>query len=103
MGDKNNVNTFKIREYTKENGKFKEGNPGKPKGAISYSKKLDEALKEIETEEGKSLFKRFIRRAFTNDKVLVAAMKKFVSDKSHTELETAEPIEIVIHRAKDES
>lgn len=100
MDNEKTENTVDIRD---EKGRFKEGNPGKPKGAISYSKKLDEALEEIETEEGKSLFKRFIKRAFINDKVLVAAMKKFVSDKSHTELETNEPVEIVIHRAKDES
>jgi len=103
MDNKNNVNTLEIRKYTDETGKFKEGNPGKPKGAISYSKKLDEALGEIETDKGKNLFKRFIERAFTSDKVLVAAMKKFVPDKSYNEIETTEPIEIVIHRAKDES
>ena len=60
---------------------------GKPKGAISYSKKLDEALNQIETLKGKNLFKRFIERAFITDKVLIAAMKKFVPDKQHTEVE----------------
>jgi len=80
------------------------GNPdGRPKGTKNYLTLLEEALKDVEDKNGNKLFKRFIERAFTNDKVLVAAMKKFVSDKQHTELETTEPIEIVIHRAKDES
>ena len=95
------------KQVRDEGGKFIKGispNPdGRPKGTKNYLTLLEEALKDVEDVKGNKLFKRFIERAFINDKVLVAAMKKFVSDKQHTELETTEPIEIVIHRAKDES
>ena len=76
---------------------------GRPKGSKNYLTLLEEALKDYETETGKKLFRRLIERAFINDKVLLGTVKKFIADKTHTEIETTEPVEIVIHRAKDES
>ena len=109
MEDKNNENgdnTLEKHEKAKNDwypGMESPNPDGKPKGSKNYLTLLEEALKDVEDIKGNKLFKRFIERAFINDKVLVAAMKKFVSDKQHTELETTEPIEIIIHRAKDES
>ena len=95
--EEDNVNTLEIRGYTDETGKFKEGNPGKPKGAISYSKRLDEALNKIETTGNKDLFEKFINRAFVDDKVLIAAMKKFVPDMEKSEISGADGEPIVIN------
>jgi len=79
---------------------FKKGESGNPKGKIkgtkNYLTRLDEALSEIETLKGKNLFFRFIERAFASDKVLVAAMKKFVPDREKTEIESTEPIKLII-------
>jgi len=91
-----------------KNGRFIAGNEanlnGRPVGSKNYLTLLEEALNKYETEKDKDLFYRFIERAFINDKVLIAAMKKFVSDKASTEITTPEPVEIVIHDAiKDES
>jgi len=80
------------------------GNPeGRPKGSKNYLTLLEEALKDYEKTHNKKLFARLIERAFINDKVLLGTIKKFIPDKTHTEIETTEPVEIVIHRAKDES
>jgi len=76
---------------------------GRPKGSKNYLTLLEEALKDYEKTHNKKLFVRLIERAFISDKVLLGTIKKFVPDKTHTEIETTEPIEIVIHRAKDES
>ena len=104
MVDKNADSTAKKQQVGIPFKPGQSGNPdGRPKGSKNYLTLLEKALKDVEDVKGNKLFKRFIERAFINDKVLVAAMKKFVSDKQHTELETTEPIEIVIHRAKDES
>lgn len=40
------------KEYTREDGKFKEGNPGKPKGAISEKTRVWNEIKEWFKGEG---------------------------------------------------
>lgn len=108
MADEITKKKLKNREITRENhvierdekGHFikgKSANPdGKPEGTKSYITLLEEALKDVESVKGKQLFKRFIERAFITDKVLIAAMKKFVPDREHTEIESAEPIQLII-------
>ena len=87
-----NVKTLEKRDYTDETGKFAEGNPGRPKGSKNYLTLLEEAIKKYETETGKKLFERLIQRAFINDTVLLNVIKKFVPDKTQTEITTPEPI-----------
>ena len=90
---------LKNGEKTVKDTKFKEGNPGgpgRPEGCKSYITLLEEALKDVESVKGKQLFKRFIERAFITDKVLIAAMKKFVPDREKTEIESTEPIQLII-------
>ena len=78
------------------------GNPdGRPKGAKNYLTMLEEALKKYETTKGKNLFDRLIERAFINDSVLLSVAKKFVADKTQTEIINPEPVNIIIHHAKD--
>ena len=89
-----------------EKGRFKEGHirlGGKEKGSKHNITLLEEVISKYETEKGKDLFYRFIERAFINDNVLLNVIKKFVPDKTSTEITTPEPVEIIIHRAKDES
>ena len=83
----NNDNTSKKRGYTNKEGKFKEGNPGRPKGAKNYTTLLEEAIKDYETRTGKKLFDRLIQRAFINDNVLLNVVKKFIPDKTSAEVE----------------
>ncbi len=78
-----------------EKGRFVEGHirlGGNEKGSKHNITLLEEVISKYETEKGKNLFYRFIERAFVNDKVLIAAMKKFVSDKQHTEVSGLEGI-----------
>lgn len=96
-----NDNTVKKRKYTGKDGKFKKGNPGKPKGAKHYVTLLEEAVKRIEEKRGKNLFDHLVERAFLSDKVLVAVAKKFIPDQQATEIKSSEDtIQFIIKRAK---
>ena len=110
--DKNLLNNGDKKVDRDNTGKFikgKEGGPGRPEGSTNkYTiTKLIEAIEAEEElakkENAPGLFQMFARMAYINSNVMIAIMKKFVPDKSYTELETKEPIEIIIHRAKDES
>ena len=73
------------------------GNPdGRPKGSKNYLTQLEEALLKYETATGKKLFDRLIQRAFINDNVLLNVMKKFVADKTHTEITGTEPLKFEV-------
>ena len=82
---------------------------GRPEGSTNkYTiTKLIEAIEAEEEfakkENAPGLFQMFARMAYINPAVMISLMKKFVADKTSTEITTPEPIEIVIHRAKDES
>jgi len=84
-------NTGKIQVIRDKKGRFAEGISGnikgKPPGSKNYLTQLEEALREYETEKGKTLFKRLIERAFINDQVMLSVVKKFIPDKTHTEAE----------------
>jgi len=103
--DSETKNTVEIQSEEKpwQFKKGQSGNPeGKPKGSKNYLTQLEEAITKYETETGKKLFERLIQRAFASDQVLLSVTKKFIPDKTQTEITTPEPIEIIIHEA-DES
>ena len=82
-----------------EKGRFKEGHirlGGKEKGSKHNITLLEEVISKYETEKGKDLFYRFIERAFISDMVLLSIVKKFVADKTSTEITTPEPVEIIV-------
>jgi len=63
------------------------GNPdGKPKGTKNYLTLLEEALEEEGIEKKKSFFNKVANYAFTNPRVAVAVLKKFVPDCQKIEL-----------------
>ena len=99
-----NDKTLRKRKYTDKTGKFAEGNPGRPKGSKNYTTLLEKAIKDYETRTGKKLFDRLIERAFINDNVMLNVIKKFVPDKTSTEITAPEPIkaEFTIRKNADD-
>jgi hypothetical protein len=77
------------------------GNPkGRPKGIEEFSiTKFVEALKKVEGKKGISLYEKLAERAYINDSVLIAIIKKFIPDRSNTEIDMVKPIDITIKRA----
>lgn len=105
MVNENGIKTDK-KPIRDEKGLFLEGTksgPGRPEGSKNYLTLLEEALEEEAKKEDKTYWKKLAEWCFINPKVATAILKKFVPDKTHTEIETTEPVEIIIHRAKDES
>lgn len=98
-------NTGEIQATRDNKGRFIEGisgnRKGKPQGSKNYLTLLSEALKEYETEKGKSLFIRYVERAFVNDRVLISLMKKFIPDKTHMEAEPQEGVHIFVHHVRN--
>ena len=65
------------------NGKFTKGNKvGRPKreSGKAFLTQLREALVVVEKERGKTLAQHAVEKAFTDNKVLVAILKKFAPD-----------------------
>ena len=110
MGE-NTLNTSEKRYTDNKTGKFINGNPGRPKGSTNKIslKKLEEAMEieeaEAEKQGGVNILRHFVRKAYVNPNILIALMKKFIPDKTHTEIETPEPIKAIfeIVNAKDKS
>jgi len=69
---------------------------GRPKGSKNYLTLLEDAIKNYETVTGKKLFDRLINRAFINDNVLLNVVKKFIPDKTHTEISGTEPLKFEV-------
>ena len=53
-----------------------------PKNESRISRELDQAIKKVEKNQGTTLLEHFIKRAYENDRVLVALLKKMIPDKS---------------------
>ena len=62
------------------------------------------ALAKAHTQKGLSILEHFVKRAYKNDRVLVAVMKKLMADKTYIDAETKTEgkIEIIIKDYKDE-
>ncbi len=55
---------------------------GRPKGSRNkISKSFLEALESVESEKQMSLYEHFIKRAYEDDSILIAVMKKLLPDK----------------------
>lgn len=68
-------------------GKFIKGCSGNPAGRPKKPRieKLEEAIKEVEKDQGKDLFKHFVERAFVSDQVLAVLFKKIQPDLRQTD------------------
>lgn len=90
MADENTDKTVEIPQKRIIGRPFEKGNnanpKGRPKGSLNYITLLEKSSKEIGTKKGKKLFDRLVERAFVNDKVLIALMKKFIPDKAQSEV-----------------
>lgn len=88
-------------------GKDWKGNPkGRPKSP--EIEELRQAIEKARKAKDKSILEHFVERAYKNDQVLVALIKKLIADKHHTELggELAvalEPLIIRIDEGKKKS
>jgi len=103
MADENKekpANAGEMQGIRDEKGRFIEGVSGNPEGKIKGSKNyltlLEDAIKNYETVTGKKLFDRLINRAFINDNVLLNVVKKFIPDKTHTEISGTEPLKFEV-------
>lgn len=71
------------------NPNFIKGNKlgqGRPKGSKNkLTLDLQKAIREVEKEKDKGLFKHFVERGFKNDNVLVALIRKLIADKTQVE------------------
>jgi hypothetical protein len=66
--------------------KGQSGNPnGRPKGTNAETTRLREAIRTVSAKNAKDFFEHFIERAYENDRVLIAAMKKLIPDRKHVE------------------
>lgn len=76
--------------------KGKSGNPGgRPPGIKNFKiSDLIDAIIEVEEEKKMPLYKKFVNKAYVNSAVMIALIKKLIPDKTHTEIEGIENIEI---------
>jgi len=101
MGDKP-IKTDDKRYNDENTGKFKEDNPGRPKGAknkfsISMLEEAIAAEEEYAAQENEpGIFQKFVRMAYMNPAVMIALMKKFVPDMQHTEISGIEPLKFEV-------
>jgi len=94
-------------EGRNEKGQFVKGHnfgKGRPKGSKDkLSQELIKAIREVEKEEGKGLFKHFVKRGYKNDSVLVALIRKLIADKTQTDIDLSGEVKkiLVINRLNE--
>ena len=81
-----------------EKGQFIKGFSGNPNGrpGLIHVKELQEAIERAEKKKDKEFLDRVIERAYVNDMVLLAVLKKFIPDKTHTEITGIEPLKFEV-------
>ena len=77
-------------QFTKGHN-FAKGRPKKPE-----IEELRKAIKQVEQEKKEKLLVHFIRRAFKNDNVMVAAIKKLIADKTQAEVDLGGEIKAIL-------
>jgi hypothetical protein len=82
--------------------KGQSGNPeGKKKGTLDEVTKFKQAIEAFEKEQGKDIYKIILEKSNKYPQVLIAIFKALVPQQQHTEISSAEPVEIIHHYVKD--
>jgi hypothetical protein len=97
-----NTNEKLIDEDKKGNPNFYKGMPsnnpdGRPKGAKNYLTLLEEALEKQAKIEGKTYWEKLAQWSFKNPTVATSILKKYIPDKSSTEITSADGNPITIN------
>ncbi len=106
MAEDNGIKTDK-KPIRDERGLFIEGTkpgPGRPGGQKNYMTLIEESLQKEAEKAGKTYWDKLAEWCFKNPSVAVAILKKFVPDKTSTELTMPEPIKaefIIRENAED--
>ena len=83
---------------------FKKGQSGNPKGRPPAGRTtraaLEKAIADVQRNKHRNILNHMVRRAFENDKVLIALIKKFVPDLQHVEA-NVDIKEIIVKWAKE--
>jgi len=76
---------------------WKKGQSGNPNGRPKRSEidELRKAIAKVQKDEDHSVLEHFVRRAYKNDKVLIALVKKFVPDKTKIDGEFMGVIQVI--------
>ena len=105
----NPKSTDKERKYQdKPGGQFIAGNPGRPEGSKNkfsiamLEKAIEDEEEYIKQYKGVSVFRQFVKMAYSENAVMIALMRKFIPDKEKIEHSGIEPIQITIKRANAE-
>jgi len=76
--------------------KGKSGNPaGRPKGSYAIHTQLEKAIEGVGKDKKIDIYKHFVERAYDNDTVLVALLRKLVPDRQYSEGDAERIINIV--------
>jgi hypothetical protein len=87
-------------------GQWVKGQSGNPNGRAPKPEveELRKAIKAVEEQKDKKLLEHFVERAYRNDAVLVALIKKFIPDKAQQDISFENPpkftVEIVNNKDK---
>jgi len=76
---------------------------GRPKGSKNYLTLLEEALEAEAKKAGITYWERLAQWCFVNPKLASSVLKKFIPDKTHTEINAPEPIMGVFKIITDEN
>lgn len=90
-------------EIRDENGRFIKGYTGNKRGrtpGVSYNDFIV-ALKSVESKRKLKILEHFINRAFDDDKVLIAVMKKLLADKHYVDTEFSGKIPLILNILND--
>ncbi|MBM3283974.1 hypothetical protein FJY90_07090 [Candidatus Gottesmanbacteria bacterium] len=94
--DNENDNALEKRYNIKGKKGFIKGNPGKKPGTKNYWTYLEEALEKKAKEKSVSYYDKIAEWCFRYPSVAIAVLKKFIPDRTHTEIETQEPLKFEV-------
>ena len=95
-----------VKSGRDEKGRFVEGNDskgGRPEGTKNYLTLLEEALEAEAKKTGKTYWEKLAEWSFRNPTVAISILKKYLPDKTQSEITSPEGIKFIIERATEEA